>query len=477
MLSRLLDLAMLRASLRRFSVVYHLAAVYLLAGVLLRLVLWARFGRNADVALSSLAWILPAGVLNDLVTVAYLLLPTTLFIAVTPDHWHRGRALSIVIALGSIVAISALVFVSASEYFFFEEFDARFNLVAFDYLMYPTEIIGDIRAEYPVGPILGAAVFVGLTVFWVLRRRMLVSAQTVIRLRARLLPVAGQLSIVGVAAMFVATDSLGWSSNRVANKLAADGASSFFRAARTSEISYEAYYATHERSDNRATLKSHFAHGDGTVRQTADGELARHYAADARGLGKLNVVVIAEESFGAEFSQLYGSSQGLTPNFDEFAAKSIWFQHAYASGTRTVRGLEAIAASFPPIPSVSILRRPHNEHIATWGSVMRKQGYHTSFLYGGYGYFDNMSYFFGNNGYDVVDRTTIENVRFANMWGGERRRLVRPRARLLRRTPRERTAVLLDSYDHIQSQTVYVSPRRTRGARIRRWPRGRRALC
>jgi phosphoglycerol transferase MdoB-like AlkP superfamily enzyme len=89
----------------------------------------------------------------------------------------------------------------------------------------------------------------------------------------------------------------------------------------------------------------------------------------------------------------------------------------YASGTRTVRGLEAIATSFPPIPSVSILRRPRNEGIATWGGVMRRHGYDASFLYGGYGYFDNMTYFFENNGFNVLDRSDMERVRFENIWG------------------------------------------------------------
>ena len=51
-----------------------------------------------------------------------------------------------------------------------------------------------------------------------------------------------------------------------------------------------------------------------------------------------------------------------------------------------------------------MLRRPGNEGIANWGSVMRSQGYRTSFLYGGYGYFDNMNYF-GDNGFDVRDRS------------------------------------------------------------------------
>ena len=71
-------------------------------------------------------------------------------------------------------------------------------------------------------------------------------------------------------------------------------------------------------------------------------------------------MLVSSESFGAEFSRLYGSERDLTPNFDAFAQQGIWFSQAYASGTRTVRGLEAFASSIPPIPTVSILRRPGN---------------------------------------------------------------------------------------------------------------------
>ena len=82
-----------------------------------------------------------------------------------------------------------------------------------------------------------------------------------------------------------------------------------------------------------------------------------------------------------------------------------------------MRGLEAITASFPPIPTVSILRRRGNQGIATWGQVMNELGYRSSFLYGGYGYFDDMNSFFAGNGFQVLDRTDIENVRFENVWG------------------------------------------------------------
>ena len=199
---------------------------------------------------------------------------------------------------------------------------------------------------------------------------------------------------------------------------AANGSSSFFRALRTNEIDYHTYYASRPTQTNIDNLAAHLGKEGGQFTRLAEGRLDRAFAANPAGLGRLNVVVVSSESFGAEFSKLYGSTRDWTPEFDRIAQQGVWFRHMYASGTRTVRGLEAITASLPPIPSVSILRRPGNEGIATWGSVMRAQGYSTSFIYGGYGYFDNMNYFFGHNGFEVRDREQIPKpVRFENIWG------------------------------------------------------------
>jgi phosphoglycerol transferase MdoB-like AlkP superfamily enzyme len=405
------------AALRRFSPVYTLAAAYVCAGALLRALLWWQFGRAADVSVATLAWVVPAGMLNDLVQSAYLLLPLSLYIALLPDRWHRSRAARAVLALGSAMTLAAMTFLCFIEYYFFQEFDARFNLVAVDYLVYPTEVIGDIRDAYPVGPVLLLAAVSGLTFCWWLRGRLLPPRLPVVRIKRRLGPALAQVVAVGLALAFFSTDSLTRSDNRVANEIAANGAMSFFRAARTSELPYTEYYATRDSRKNFEVLTSYLARTGGRLTALGHKRLNRRFAADPRGLGRLNVAVVAEESFGAEFSRLYGSEQDLTPNFDRYAQQALWFRHMYASGTRTVRGLEAIATSFPPIPSVSILRRPHNESIATWGSVMRRQGYDASFLYGGYGYFDNMNYFFTNNGFTVLDRNDIARERFENIWG------------------------------------------------------------
>ena len=126
---------------------------------------------------------------------------------------------------------------------------------------------------------------------------------------------------------------------------------------------------------------------------------------------------MVQESLGAQFVGAYGDTRGLTPHLDELSKQSLMFRHAYATGTRTVRGLEAMIASFPPIPSESIVKRQGGDNISNWGSVMRQNGYNTSFLYGGFGAFDHMNAFFQGNGFSIGDRLNIPSPRFSNIWG------------------------------------------------------------
>jgi len=105
----------------------------------------------------------------------------------------------------------------------------------------------------------------------------------------------------------------------------------------------------------------------------------------------------------------------------------------YATGTRTVRGMEALSLSIPPTPGNSIVRRPGNNNLSTVGHIFEKEGYTRTFYYGGDGYFDNMNQYFGCNGFNITDRgrkvtlgdtyntrrTIIQDdqVHFENAWG------------------------------------------------------------
>jgi phosphoglycerol transferase MdoB-like AlkP superfamily enzyme len=133
-----------------------------------------------------------------------------------------------------------------------------------------------------------------------------------------------------------------------------------------------------------------------------------------------HVVVIEIESLSASFMQAYGSEKdNITPNLDRLTGESIWFSDLYATGTRTVRGLEGLSVALPPLPGQSIVRREHNDHLYTLGSMLRKKDFEPMFLYGGYGAFDNMNAFFRANGYRISDREnfTEANQNFATIWG------------------------------------------------------------
>mgnify|MGYP000868157135 CR=1 FL=1 len=405
------------SALQRFRPVLALAALYIAFGAGLRVALWWAFGRREDVDLAAMCWILPAGALADAVQSLYLLLPFSLYVFLLPDRCYRSRFNRWLIFCMSTLTIFGWLYLLPTEFYFFEEFDARFNLVAVNYLMYPTEVFTDIWEAYPVMKIVAIAAILALIVAFGMRRQLATGFSAPTTWRERAAPFLFHAALLGLAIALIPSNFLAHSGNRLSNEIAQNGHSSFFRALRTSELDYDAYYRTRDPQENFQLLVKQLGSGGGHFTRLAEHRLDRSFPADPAGLGKLNVVIVMSESFGAEFSKLQGDPRDLMPNFDRFAQQGIWFSNAYSSGTRTVRGLEAITSSFPPTPSESIVRRPGNDNVATLGKVLREAGYSTSFLYGGNGYFDNMNAFFGANGYEILDRSSIKKIRFENIWG------------------------------------------------------------
>jgi phosphoglycerol transferase MdoB-like AlkP superfamily enzyme len=63
-----------------------------------------------------------------------------------------------------------------------------------------------------------------------------------------------------------------------------------------------------------------------------------------------NLVLVSVESLSASFLDSYGANKELTPNLDALARGGLKFDNVYATGTRTVRGLEALSLGTPPVP-------------------------------------------------------------------------------------------------------------------------------
>ncbi len=157
------------------------------------------------------------------------------------------------------------------------------------------------------------------------------------------------------------------------------------------------------------------------------------------------------------------------------AREGLLFTQLYATGTRTVRGLEALALSLPPTPGHSVVKRPNNDHLFTVGEVFAEKGYEPLYLYGGYGYFDNMEHFFGGNGYTVIDRTALDkaDIHYENIWGVADEDLFTLTLRELDQAPRRRHEVLCARDDDIEPSSLYLpgGPHRHSAEDRRRWRR------
>ncbi|MCL4536180.1 MAG: LTA synthase family protein [Nitrospirae bacterium] len=403
----------------RFGGLYLFFAVFIALSFITRTILLAKSLPVLDLTPWLLVKIYGVGLFFDIVAAAYFSIPLVLYLTVIPDKIYQGRFHKPVIYLFSFVILYLLVFNSFAEYFFFDEFGVRFNFIAVDYLIYTHEVVKNIMESYPMPAILTAIAVISLIIL--ISFRKLIDSSIAVRSSLKQRIKIGFVFIFIPILSFVFVD-LDWakiSANNYANELSANGIYSLFAAFRNNKINYETFYAT--RDDRAVFQKLRFLLSERNNSFADDNifDITR----EIKNTGeekRLNVVVIVEESFSAEFLGVFGNRNNLTPNLDRLAKESILFTNMHATGTRTDRGLEAVTLSVPPTPGRSLVKRPNNENMFSWGFMMKSKGYDTKFFYGGYGYFDNMNYFFSHNGFDnIVDRTDFarNEVVFENAWG------------------------------------------------------------
>ena len=400
----------------RFVLAALLIGTYGVVSLATRIVLSVRALSAGQLSPAEMPRILLVGTGYDAIAALVITAAFVLWLTLMPERWFHQRWHRAVIWTGFAVTVFGLIYLGAVEYFFFDEFDARFNFVAVEYLIYPHEVFVNIWQSYPVAQVLIATAAITALLLWLARGVIRAGLNAVQRFPKRLpwgMAVCGALA----AMHFAFNINSGRNHvNRVADELAANGLYTFFNAAINNHLDYNQFYATVDHDQAIARARKIVAQSNTTFIPGALHPLARHvsYSEPAK---PLHVVVLLEESLGAEFVGAYSQRPGLTPNLDRIANESLVFTRTYASGTRTVRGMEGVTASFPPVPPESIVKRSNNEGLFNWPTVMALNGYTPTFIYGGYGTFDNMNHFFGSNGYRVIDRTDMPKPNFANIWG------------------------------------------------------------
>ncbi|HEY9399918.1 MAG TPA: LTA synthase family protein, partial [Luteimonas sp.] len=140
----------------RYRPLAWLLAVFLFVSNATRLVLLVAAGPG--VPANPLYWsiVFGVGLAFDLLTFIYFAWPMVLLLWLLPRARFAGRAARWALLAMGWLLVAIMLFVAVSEWTFWEEFQTRFNFIAVDYLVYTTEVIGNIRESYPVPAILAA---------------------------------------------------------------------------------------------------------------------------------------------------------------------------------------------------------------------------------------------------------------------------------------------------------------------------------
>ncbi len=356
--------------------------------------------------------------LTTLISFLYMMIPYVLFLLFLPRKRQNGLLDKIVSVSFYGIFVYVSLFEEVASLVFWDEFSAAFNFIAVDYLVYTHEVISNICQSYPVIPILLAVLIVAiLAVSFTCKYLFTNMDAPVFVKRFSHVAVYGLVCLLSYATVDISDLEIG--KNHYNNEIAKEGTYSLFSAFLKNELSYDGFYITGDDAENLEILQDKL--GGKNVTFTSPQNGIRRFIRSEKPENRANVIIVLMESMSSLFLNENRESwmRLITPNLSRLSEESIFFSRTYATGTRSVRGIEALTLGIPPLPGMSIVRRQNNENLYNIGSIFKAKGYENKWIYGGYGYFDNMNHFFENNGFEVLDRKRWEKgeVSFVNAWG------------------------------------------------------------
>ena len=356
-----------------------------------------------------------AGSIGDTLSLTWLTLPLGVLLFL-PATYLKKKATKWALLIAGTMLNGILLFDFIAEYLFWDEFSSRFNFIAVDYLIYSKELIGLVTESYPMPLIIGAiGLFTAVIVHFIskLVEEPLKNVTDNDRfIMGGIFAVALILSTTLSGSIQTAMKT----GNRYNSELAGNGPYCFVKAFFANVLNYDQFYTTMDVDTafevTRAMIGAPPKMNVRDTLRTIDKKMEKKSP-------KLNVMLIMVESLSREFLGCFGNKRNITPNLDTLYENSLFFENCHATGTRTCRGLEALVLSIPPTPGRSIVKRENNENMFSSAFVLDRHAYESTFIYAGFGYFDNMNYFMSNNGFAIVDRNNFakDEITFANVWG------------------------------------------------------------
>jgi len=129
------------------------------------------------------------------------------------------------------------------------------------------------------------------------------------------------------------------------------------------------------------------------VNYFSEEEVAREFSpiripTDTGSMKKLNVIIIVLESFSREFVGFYnhhrnsGTYQGYTPFIDSLTTHSKTFTYTFSNGRKSIDALPTVIAGVPSMSVPYVLSPFSGNKINSLGTLLKGEGYSTSFFHG-----------------------------------------------------------------------------------------------
>ena len=418
---------------KRFTLLKTLLITYFLFSLIIRITLYVWSFSNIDFSIINLIQIFWIGFLFDLGSASYIAVIYSIYLFIIPSKFYGSKFDKILTKSAYVFLLFVLIFSFIAELPFWYEYQKRFNFIAVDYLLYTYEVIQNIHESYPLPIIIGSLILLTYLSIRIANNRgsFKDTFNNNDSFKTRLVPTFFWIVVISIFHFNVRNTQAERFDNQYENEISKSGLYSFFAAYQSNELNYNDFYQTYN-SDvaNQNIRKLVVSDTDSLIN---DSKSIKRYIVNRGIEQKPNIIFIGLESLNAKFLSRFGNSQNLTPAIDSLAKESVFFTNLQATGTRTIRGMEAVTLSIPPTPGRSIIKRQNSKGLFTIGEIFKKKGYSRTFFYGGDGYFDNMNIFFGNNGFDIVDRgkkhrlvkdfptqrihISDNEVTFENAWG------------------------------------------------------------
>lgn len=367
--------------------------------------------------------ILLQGVRADLILLGYFI-AIPLLLAPLLAH-ARSAGLWRIASVGwAGAALVFILFMEVASPQFIMQYDVRPNRLFIEYLNYPQEVFATLWNGFRTALLLGCALTLILGLALVRLLKASAAGMTMWPSRKLLLvwPVLCLLVFVQVRsttghrpanpAMFALTG------DAMVNSLVINSAWSVLDAIRSmdNEAKSSEIYGEMPREQVFAEVKAAPWLRD---YRFPNPELpTMHYQQAAIARSKpLNLVIVLQESLGATFVKSLGGLP-VTPELEKLKDEGWWFEQLYATGTRSVRGIEAVVAGYAPTPARSTVKLSLSQNnFYTLADGLGRQGYHTEFVYGGEAHFDNMRSFFTGNGFQNIVDIGDMKPQFVGSWG------------------------------------------------------------